>query len=51
MMTKVKIKLQKKKNNYVKNASLLYNKWIDIYKKEHEQVFENKDENWRKKHN
>ena len=34
----------------LKNASLLYNKWIDMYKKEYEQVFENKDENWRKKH-
>ena len=33
----------------LKNASLLYNKWIDMYKKEYEQVFENKDENWRKK--
>ena len=27
----------------LKNASLLYNKWIDIYKKEYEQVFETKD--------
>ena len=34
----------------LENASLLYNKWIDMYKKEYEQVFENKDENWRKKH-
>ena len=34
----------------LKNASLLYNKWIDMYKKEYEPVFENKDENWRKKH-
>ena len=34
----------------LKNTSLLYNKWIDMYKKEYEQVFENKDENWRKKH-
>ena len=33
----------------LKNASLLYNKWIDMYKKEYEQVFENKDKNWRKK--
>ena len=30
--------------------SLLYNKWIDMYKKEYEQIFENKDENWRKKY-
>ena len=43
MMSKVKIKIQSKKNNCV-------NKCIDMYKKEHEQVFENKDENWRKKH-
>ena len=43
MMSKVKIKIQSKKNNCV-------NKCIDIYKKEYEQVFENKDENWRKKH-
>ena len=34
----------------LKNSSLLYNKWIDMYKKEYEQVFENKNENWRKKH-
>ena len=34
----------------LKNSSLLYNKWIDMYKKEYEQVFENKDEKWRKKH-
>ena len=34
----------------LKNASLLYNKWINMYKNEYEQVFESKDENWRKKH-
>ena len=46
MMLKVKIKLQSKKNiTILKNASLLYNKWIDMYKKEYEQVFENKDGN------
>ena len=46
MMLKVKIKLQSKKNiTVLKNASLLYNKWIDMYKKEYEQVFENKNEN------
>ena len=51
MMSKVKIKIRsKQKITLLKNASLLYNKWIDIYKKECEQVFENKDENWRKKH-
>ena len=47
-----KIARQKKKKKIavLKNASLLYNKWIDMYKKEYEQAFENKDENWRKKH-
>ena len=34
----------------LKNASLLYNKWIDMCKKEYDQVFENKDKNWRKIH-
>ena len=34
----------------LKNASLLYYELINMYKKEYEQVFENKDENWRKKH-
>ena len=38
------------KTMVLKNALLLYNKWIDMYKKEYDQVFENKDENWRKKH-
>ena len=41
---------KKKKITVLENASLLYNKWIDMYKKECEQVFENKDETWRKKH-
>ena len=50
MMSKVKIKIQSKKITVLKNALLLYNKWIDMYKKEYEQVFETKDENWRKKH-
>ena len=43
-------KITKQKHNCVKKSSLLYNKWIDMYKKEYEKVFENKDENWRKKH-
>ena len=34
----------------LKNATQLYNKWIDMYKKEYEQVFETKDEKWKKKH-
>ena len=54
-MSKVKNKItrqkKKKKITALKNTSLLYNKWIDMYKKEYEQVFESKDENWRKKHN
>ena len=29
---------------------MLYNKWIDMYKKEYEHVFESKDKDWRKKH-
>ena len=29
---------------------MLYNKWIDMYKKEYEKVFENKDEDWKKTH-
>ena len=33
----------------LKNASLLYYELINMYKKEYKQVFENKDENWRKK--
>ena len=33
----------------LKNASLLYYELINLYKKEYQQIFENKDENWRKK--
>ena len=33
----------------LKNASLLYNHWINMYTKEYEQVFESKDEDWREK--
>ena len=51
MMSKVKIKIQRKKKiTVLKNVSLLYNKWTDMYKKEYEKVFGNKDENWMKKH-
>ena len=39
-----------KKANVLKNATKLYNKWIDMYKKEYEQVFETKVEEWKKKH-
>ena len=41
---------KEKKADVLKNATQLYNKWIDMYKKEYEQVFETKDEDWRKKH-
>ena len=34
----------------LENASLLYYELINVHKKEYEQVFENKDENWRKNH-
>ena len=34
----------------LKNATQLYNKWIDMYKREYERVFETKDEDWKKKH-
>ena len=40
----------KKKSRRAKNATQLYNKWIDMYNKEYKQVFETKDEDWRKKH-
>ena len=33
----------------LKNASLLYYELINMYKKEFEQIFGNKDENWREK--
>ena len=61
MMSKVKLRIQskiknKKNNNkqqkttVLKNASLLYYEMINIYKKEYEQVFESRGENWKKKH-
>ena len=34
----------------LKNASLLYYEFNSTHKKKYEEVFENKDENWRKKH-
>ena len=34
----------------LKNASLLYDKLVYMYKQECEQVFESKDESWRKRH-
>ena len=41
---------KQKKITVLKNATLLYNKWIVMYKKEYEKVFENKGENLKKKH-
>ena len=39
---------KQKKLTVLKIASLLYYELINKYKKEYEQVFEHKDENWRK---
>ena len=41
---------KRKRITVLKNASLPYYELINMYKKEYEQVFENKDEYWRKKH-
>ena len=41
--------IKSKNSRRVKNGTQLYNKWIDMYKKEYEQVFETKDEGWKKK--
>ena len=38
------------KADVLKSATQLCNKWIDMYKKEYKQVFEIKDEDWKKKH-
>ena len=40
----------KKKVDVLKDATQLYDEQIDIYRKEYEQVFETKDEGWKKKH-
>ena len=37
-----------KKADVLKNAAQLYNKWIDMYEKEYEQVFKSKSEDWKK---
>ena len=50
MMSKVKIKIKAKKITLLKNTSLFYYELINMYKKEYQQVFQNKDENWRKNH-
>ena len=50
----VKIKNEntnQRKITVLKNASLLYANLVDIYKKEYDLTFENKDKNWRLKHN
>ena len=41
---------KQRKMNVLKNATLLYYEWIDMYKKEYEDVFKNKDEKWKKKY-
>ena len=41
---------KEKKITVLKNASLLYYELINMYKKDYEKVFENTDEDWRKKH-
>ena len=41
---------KQKKLVVLKNASLLYYDLINMYKKEYEQVFEIRDENWGEKH-
>ena len=41
---------KQRKITVLKNAALLYYEWINVYEKEYEQVYESKDENWRKKH-
>lgn len=33
----------------LKNASLLYDQLVNMYKKEYDQTIENKDKNWRQK--
>ena len=45
-LNNVKSRDDKKQKNadVLKNATQLYNKWIDMYKKEYGQVFETKDE-------
>ena len=42
---------KQKKLMVLKNALLLYYECITMYKKEYEQAFESKDENWTKRHN
>ena len=41
---------KRKKVTVLKNAAQLYNKWIGMYKKKYEQVFETKNADWRKQH-
>ena len=41
---------KQKKTTVLKNSSVLYDMLIKIYRKEYNQVFKSKDENWRQKH-
>ena len=40
--------IKSKKADVLKNASQFYNKWIDMYEKECEQIYERKCEDWKK---
>ena len=40
--------IKSKKADVLKNASQLYNKWIDMYEKEYEQIYKRKSEDWKK---
>ena len=42
--------IRQKKITVPKNASLVYDELIDIYKKEYDQVFKSKDNDWNLKH-
>ena len=49
----VKSQTNERKQNIItvlKNVSILYNVLVRIYKKEYNQVFQSKDEDWRQKH-
>ena len=43
MLSTVKMRIQSKKITVLKNVSLLYYEFINMYKEEYEQVFESKE--------
>ena len=47
-MSNVEMINSKIKADVLESATQLYNKWINMYKKRYEQVFESKDEDWKK---